>query len=795
MADDVLKIFAEGQVDARSLSEFVFKPAGFKVTRRLAPPIDTLQFYIDKFDSLDSVFAASVATAQTTLSSAIATANQKLGTMDNTLQAAIDKVDYIEFTVQDAINNTAVVGGILADTFVTMTKQYPDAVARTLRDVNNDTLSVKDFDVKGDGTDETAKINKAATAAAGRTLYFPEGLYVASNISTTANFDFLLDNNATIKLKDNSTASALFNMGAVIKGKVTGGTIDSNKDNQTTRIHTFVGAVPEGSSLEIEHTHLTNIRNHGTYITNFGGYLGFNYNVVTKQAEHPGTPGDSTCIVSVMEGQLGKRGLLRFNHNRAYFRTVPREDGSNPGGVFFAPTLEYATGTGNFSTFEAIGNYFYGYGQHISVNDISPLHTYPSSTGARFINNYFEQCGFCAISAKSVQDFICVGNYVVNGMTSTKNSASEGAISYAPGYHAGSVQRPRAIIANNIITSPGGEPNKKQTGIAIQSVPASKADNVIIANNIMTDCGTGITGNQVINAKVFGNTIDGATTGITGTDMGIRFDNVSGLIELSGNTINSKNGHGVYCMNSINAKFILSGNTINHSGSSNYAVLFRGVDTVKMTGNMIDATAGFAINIAAYGTDKVKHFIYDNTNTVLKGDSAIKWNEIEKVSGDLIGTVLPTTIVPSAKGVRYTNASTGQNYISTGVTSSDWQQVQIGTSTAAGTTPTVTAGSDAAGAGATASVKGTDLEGQFTVSTGASPNPEGGGMLTFKFQSPLSAAPKGVLITPANGNALVKNDLVVVYSSTLTTTGFSVSVVGGTLNASVDYIFYYKVLV
>lgn len=84
--NDIVQTVAEARVDARSLSEFVFKPAGFKVTRRLAPTIDTLQFYVNS------------------LSLAVTEAQ--------------GKVEYIETTVQDAINNTAVEGGVLADTFV-----------------------------------------------------------------------------------------------------------------------------------------------------------------------------------------------------------------------------------------------------------------------------------------------------------------------------------------------------------------------------------------------------------------------------------------------------------------------------------------------------------------------------------------------------------------------------------------------------------------------------------------------------------------------------------------------------
>ena len=656
-------------------------------------------------------------------------------------------------------------------------------------------LNAKKFGAVGDGvTDDTLAIEAMLIASQGKKTVIPAGEYIVSNLKTPPFFDITLDPNATLKLKNGSTASAMFNMGLIKKGRIVGGTIDGNKENINSRIHTFVGQVPSGSSLEIEHIHLTNFSDHGTYITNFGGYLGFNNNLITKQGEHRGIKDTSTCIVSVMEGEAGAKGLLRFNHNRAIFKTVPRVDGSNPGGVFFAPTLEYATGTGNFSTFEALGNYFYGYGQHLINNDISPLHTYPSTEGARFIGNYFEKCGFCAISAKSVQDFICTENYIIDGMVSTKNSASEGAISYAPGYHAGVVQRPRAVIANNIITNPGGEPNQKQTGIAVLAVPGSRADNIIVSGNILTECGTGITANYTESIKVLDNIINGAIGGAVGTEMGIRFDNMSGVVELRGNSVTTKNGHGVYCLaGSPNAVFILDGNVFDHSSSVHYACIFRGIDTAKFTGNVFKSTAGYTINIAQVGDVKVKHFIWDASNTIIEGPETINWHQIEKVSGDLFGTINPTTITPSGAGVKYTNKLTGQTWVASGNTVLDWQQVQIGNSSSAGTTPTIKVGEVAPGPGGSASISGSDSEGQITVNTGISPGPSGGGVATIAFQTPLPKEPVGVMLSPANGNALVKMNNVVVYNSTLTTKGFSISTVG-TLNASLPYVWYYKVL-
>lgn len=129
--NDIVQTIAEARVDARSLSEFVFKPADFTVTRRLAPSVRTLQYYIDLFNNLNIVFASSVTTAQNSLDLSVIEAQGKVG--------------YIESTVQNAINNTAVEGGVLADTFLTATAYHPDTYARTQRSIRADTVSMLDF--------------------------------------------------------------------------------------------------------------------------------------------------------------------------------------------------------------------------------------------------------------------------------------------------------------------------------------------------------------------------------------------------------------------------------------------------------------------------------------------------------------------------------------------------------------------------------------------------------------------------------------------------------------------------
>lgn len=68
---------------------------------------------------------------------------------------------------------------------VPWTQAGAGAVARDVRARLRDTISVRDFGATGDGvTDDTAAINAAITAAAGKTLDFPEGTYKVTSLQS-----------------------------------------------------------------------------------------------------------------------------------------------------------------------------------------------------------------------------------------------------------------------------------------------------------------------------------------------------------------------------------------------------------------------------------------------------------------------------------------------------------------------------------------------------------------------------------------------------------------------------------
>lgn len=100
-------------------------------------------------------------------------------------------------------------GGVLDATFVSMTPKGSGGIARNLRDVNSDVVSVKDFGAQGDGvTDDSIAIQAAldyvtsiylSTDKAG-TVFFPDGVYVFRLVKLRAGCD-LKGSGATVFLK------------------------------------------------------------------------------------------------------------------------------------------------------------------------------------------------------------------------------------------------------------------------------------------------------------------------------------------------------------------------------------------------------------------------------------------------------------------------------------------------------------------------------------------------------------------------------------------------------------------
>ena len=144
---------------------------------------ETVLRYVNEAEFKELFTIAALEKIETVTSSAIAATSSAIKSSLDARNAVNDLTAQTMDFVNDAINNTAVVGGIIADTFVTATANGVGAVARTQRDVNSESVSVKDFGAKGDNvTDDTAAF-KAAIAHARKTsttIYVPAGRFLIS---------------------------------------------------------------------------------------------------------------------------------------------------------------------------------------------------------------------------------------------------------------------------------------------------------------------------------------------------------------------------------------------------------------------------------------------------------------------------------------------------------------------------------------------------------------------------------------------------------------------------------------
>lgn len=590
-------------------------------------------------------------------------------------------------------------GLVLADT-----NQLPAAAAPE-PDGSRGT-NVRSTGATGDGvTDDTAAVRAAIVAAAGEEVYFPAGTYVIDALRADGRTRFQLDPAATLLAKPNTTSSSMI---AFIGAELTirGGTIDGNRLKQAGRPMIIAGQVQKGKVVSVSDVRFTGTVKAALYLSEFGGFASVDNCTFNDQAEHTGELNVGlSMIASIVSGQVGSKGHFRFNYNRCIGTVTPTGPGRNPGGVFMSPASANAPLVGNMTTLEATGNYFWGYGQNWAGNTISAIHLYRSTMGVRITGNYFEECSFSAISAKSVTDFICTGNVFVGGAINSQNIASEGVISYVPGYNAGSALQPRGLITSNVIDNPGGQSaSLLQNAISVHGTLASHAKDVVVANNVIKGGGVGIQveyvedmiieGNVVDGSrgaavqvhfgedlKLSGNMIQGAGGGAGGSQSGITLTQMTGAVTVTGNVVSTQNGHGIIALASVNnSRISLIGNRFTHAAAGYFAAVVRGPAFLKITGNEFNATAGGALDVRGDAAgNKIRRLAYDLSNTVIAGTVTFVWPQIVTATGQLRAPKSPLGVVtPGEVGTTYQQTD-GTNdsvmWISQSTSSSSWVKI------------------------------------------------------------------------------------------------------------------------
>lgn len=146
MADDFLQIITDAREDAISFSEFMFEPIDFMVERRLAPPINTFNYWLDYIprtitEAIDDTILGDYRTDLTIK-------------IDDEIERAVSKESEIVAALEDnselISNNSDEISKVKLDTGITATAKF-GGVERTQADKNTEQVSVKDFGAIGDG--------------------------------------------------------------------------------------------------------------------------------------------------------------------------------------------------------------------------------------------------------------------------------------------------------------------------------------------------------------------------------------------------------------------------------------------------------------------------------------------------------------------------------------------------------------------------------------------------------------------------------------------------------------------
>lgn len=544
--------------------------------------------------------------------------------------------------------------------------------------------SVKSYGAKGNGSaDDTQKILDACTANPGGTLWFPAGTYPISSIVLPFSCQFKLDFGATL-LHANGAIADMLIVAAGLRFRMRGGAVNGLRAYQSFDRSIIRATLHAGGEVDVRGVDFTGTRAAALMLYELGGTLRVRDCTGVDMAEHDGIVQHATCFVNVQSGQVGQRGRVVFSHNELVGTDTPALPGGSPGGLFMAPTTDYAGGLGNFSTLLAEGNDFWGIGQNCAGNDIGCIHTYPVVDAARLSNNRAERCGFAAFALKSVTNVVATNIVIVDGQTSDQNDPTAGAFYYSPGDHAAGNARPRAIFTNIIVDTPGGSATQKGNALSIIGTPTSMADQVIVNGLATKGCGRAVWVDYAVDVTIAKVQHAGATGGPAGTENGIEFNHVSGVAKVDGSTLVLPNGYGIVATNGYpTMELEINDTSLKHTTAGSYAVIARGIKRLAGRGVTIESTSG-ALNAQGDGVNNLQQLDWDPAqNTILAGTQVVEMTTIDRIVGSYTAPDFAPALLPSVTA----HFDSGAQVTQAGGLVSSWVDIVGGYTASAATAP------------------------------------------------------------------------------------------------------------
>jgi hypothetical protein len=401
-----------------------------------------------------------------------------------------------------AASYAAATGSNLIGYLATGSGAVPSTVQTKLRE----RISVKDFGATGDGTtDDTAAIQAAVTASAGKALYFPAGTYIVSDIITLVSNTVVYGDQGitTLKLKAKTYAAAnvsIFVLTGIDNVYVYGLIFNGNKGNiGTTR--NPINTVYSATQITFDTCQWINCE-------------GICLNVSTTV--------DSFAVLNCRFINCGG--------------ATDNSDGYRNQGIAFS-----ASGTARSKDIEITGNYFYAQG--LDCISLCNLDDVVVSNNAAFNSYTFL---FNTPSPYRTVNLTVTGNVIYNTNQGSLNNAVNPV----------AIDLPR--VSNASVT--GNAIYKcEQSGIGI----FDDSVNVVVSGNSLVDCGYkgvswygGIsvgggngTASGILEVIVSNNTVV-STGSYTNMKFGVLLDNDLEAVVISGNNlvnyVTSKYGYYVY---------------------------------------------------------------------------------------------------------------------------------------------------------------------------------------------------------------------------------------------------------
>lgn len=431
------------------------------------------------------------------------------------------------------------------------------APVRTVQAKLRESVSVLDFGAVGDGvTDDTAAIQAAINASYGKSLFFPKGTYLSSDLSVTQDIKFVGEQDTALFYKANGTNALVSVTGTSTNFASENITYNGNYSNQTGTVYSirFSSAGTESSPSYI--TLENNIFTNGNYAdVTIGTSATFPAAVVVRIENNTFINGvEGTAINDVRALNISSACNVIITGNYFGFGRTPTTYGR-------AGIVSFISGySGTASRGVISDNIFHNMGRSSAASNgvLGAIDCYAggvdlSIDGNSLINSYGR-----GIQLKSDSNNVVISNNSLNGLLDlTAGAAVDSLIT---------INRSVTTTANGKLSIIGNVCRGSiRDGISVSCANTdftASADEILVSNNIVdssTRRGIGIY--RAINAVLVNNIVSGGCS-----EYGIVANTFTGssLISIDGNQVTGVTGNGIYLdtLDNINVvNNVLRGNT------------------------------------------------------------------------------------------------------------------------------------------------------------------------------------------------------------------------------------------